>query len=185
VRSIGTVPVVLALLLAVSGIGCGGGTTAGTEDRKDPLAGYPKGPTRQFIIPGADNAVQEFGHEADSTERRQVSAMVEAWLRARVRGEWGKACSYLAKHLHPYVVVTGSEVSGKHLTSCGRGLGAVTHNAEKPRYNIRNGVVSLRVKGPQGYAQYHGTDGEDWILSVLREGGHWKIANLYPLERRK
>jgi hypothetical protein len=178
-------PLVLALLLGISAAGCGSGDATAPAKPKNPFAGYPKGPTRQFIIPGADNAVQEFGHEGSVAERRDVSALVEAWLRARVRGEWGRACAYMEKHLNSYAVVTGSEVSGKHLTSCARGLAALTHKAEKPRYNIRGGVASFRVKGPQGYAQYHGTDGEDWILSVQRQAGRWRVANLYPLERTR
>lgn len=180
-------PITLSLLLVVVVAGCGGSapSTTQAEVGKGQLAGYPKGPTRQFIIPGGDNAVQLFGHEATAAERRQASAIVEGWLRARVRGEWGKACAYMEKRLNSYAVVTGSEVSGNHLTTCARGFAALTHNAGKPRYNIKGGVVSLRVKGSQGYAQYHGTEGEDWILSMQREGGRWKVANLYPLERTK
>lgn len=172
---------IASLLLIVLVGGCG----AGSETTGDPLAGYPKGPTREFIVPGGDNAVQEFGREATGAERKQVSDMVEAWLRARADGEWSKACSYLVKKLTAYAVVTGSEVSGKNLKHCSEGLAALTRNAETPRNNIKGGVASLRVGAGEGYAQYHGTEGKDWILSVEKENGRWKITNLYPLERLK
>jgi hypothetical protein len=178
--------VVLLLALAGEASGCGsGGSTSEAETPRNPLAGYPKGPTRQFIAPGGDNAVQEFGREAAAAERKQVSKTVEAWLRARVIDEWARACSYMYKKLTAYAIVTGSEVSGKHLTTCAEGLAALTRNAETPRDPIKGGVASLRIKAGQGYAQYHGKEGRDWILSVQREDGTWKIANLYPLERFK
>jgi hypothetical protein len=171
-----------AALLVAAGCGSGGAT----ETSKDPLATYPKGPTRQFIAPGADNTVQEFGREATAAERNQVSRMVEAWLRARVMGHWGEVCSYLHRKNAAYAIVTGSEVTGKKLTSCARGLAALTrYSGEAPRDNIKGGVASLRIEAGHGFAQYHGKEGRDWVLPVRREDGNWKISDLYPIERFK
>jgi hypothetical protein len=181
-----TAELLLLLVCVVGAIGCGAGDpTSTTEATKDPFAGYPKGPTRQFILPGGDNAVQEYGHEATAAERRQASAVVEAWLRARVRGEWAKACSYLHEESAAYAITTGSEVSGKELTSCAQGYAALVHNAETPRDNIKGGVASLRIESGHGFAQYHGKEGRDWVLSVVRGSGDWKVASLYPIDRTK
>ncbi len=181
-------PVGLALLvaLAVGPSGCGGGdSTREAETTRDPLAGYPKGPTRQFIEPGADNAVQEFGREATAAEREYVSKLVKAWLRARVRAEWARACSYLHEKNTEDAIEMGSMLTGEPITSCAKGLSALARNPETPRNNIKGGVASLRIEAGQGYAQYHGKEGRDWILAVRREGRRWKIAHFYPIERFK
>jgi len=176
----------VALLFAAAAAGCGGGdSTTTAETTKDPLAAYPKGPTRQFIAPGADNVVQEFGREATAAERKQVSKTVEAWLRARVRGEWARACSYLHKKNVADAIEMGSIDTGKHLTSCAQGLAALTRNGETPRDNIKGGVASLRIGGGHGFAQYHGKEGRDWIVPVRRDDGFWKIAGFDPIERFK
>lgn len=175
----------LLLVLAVLAVGCGsGGSTSEIGKGKDPFAGYPKGPTRQFILPGSDNVVQEFGREATAAERQQASVVVGAWLRARARGEWMNACS----HMHKGTISSALGAAARYgddLTTCPRALALLTRQAEPPRDNIKGGVASLRIESGQGFAQYHGKDGRDWILSVRREDGSWRVADLAPIERLK
>lgn len=173
-------------LVAGAAIGCGeGGSTGGTETAEDPLAGAPPGPTREFIVPGGDNVIQIYGREASASERKQTSAVVEAWLRARVAGEWARACSLLDEKTAAYAQRAASSVTEGHLTSCPKAFAILTRQAGPARDNIEGGVASLRVDSGLGFAQYHGKEGRDWILAVHREDGSWKVANLYPVDRLK
>jgi hypothetical protein len=172
----------LILVVALFVAGCGGGestSTVATGSRE----GYPKGPTRQFLTPGSDNTVQEFGREAAPAERMQASKTVAAWLLARVRGDWAEACSYMHAKIAAQAGRLGSTVTGKHITGCPQGLAAVTRGGETPRDNLKSGVASLRIQAGRGYAQYHGKEGRDWVLAVRREHGTWKIADFFPIER--
>lgn len=174
----------LTLVVALAA-GCGGGSGgAGTNES---LAFYPKGPTRQFIVPGDDNTVQEFGREATPAERSQVSGMVEAWLRDRAQGKWGKACRYMHEKTIAYALRVGTEIDQKPVTSCAKALAAIAPGdaARDPGDNIKDGVASLRIGRGHGYAQYHGREGRDWIVSVRKESGGWKISTLIPSERFK
>ncbi|MFL5340393.1 MAG: hypothetical protein ACJ8F7_09600, partial [Gemmataceae bacterium] len=51
-----TVTVALLVALAVVAAGCGGGGSTGElEPSEHRFAEYPKGPTRQFIVPGGSD----------------------------------------------------------------------------------------------------------------------------------
>lgn len=182
-----TASAVALLLLVAASAGCGGGSSTGeAETAEDPFAEYPEGPTRQFIDPGGDNVVQEYGREATPAERAQVSKMVEAWLRARAKGDWGEVCKYTHEKEVAYILRLGAQVAKEPISSCARALSfAITQLTEAPRDNIKGGVASLRVANGHGYAQYHGKEGLDWVLAVRRENGTWKVSDLRPIERYK
>jgi hypothetical protein len=181
-----TISLSFALLVCgVAAAGCGGSSNSETGVTKNPLAGYPEGPTRQFILPGGDNTVQEFGREATPAERAQVSTMVAAWLRARAAKNWGKACSYLHSKVRAFALRTASQASEERSMTCPKALALFSQSGEPPRDNIKDGVASLRIEAGTGYAQYHGKEGRDWILAVRMEDGDWKIADFRPVERLK
>jgi hypothetical protein len=181
-------PAALALLLAlaVAWMGCGGSSaTSEAQTDTDPLAGYPKGPTRQFIDPGGDNAVQEYGREATPGERERVSAMVKGWLRAEASGNWGRVCRYLDELNIREAIHFASYTSQNRIHSCGKAVAVLASEHDPIRDNIKGGVASLRIGQGHGYAQYHGREGRDWVMPVRREDGRWKLSSLYPLERFK
>jgi len=136
------------------------------------------------VIPGGDNTVQYFGHEAVEAEREQVSAVVEQWDRARASEKWGLDCTYMT---HAYIdnMVTDAESASKgKATSCVEALvffGVVASGVEE--VTTTGPIDSLRVSGRKGYAQYHGRDAHDWIVPVEEEGGVWKVGVSAPIER--
>src|SRR4051794_41922294 len=92
------VALVLLLMLVIIG-GCGGGSgTSGGETENKPTRMYPRvhGPSREFLIPGGDNAVQFFGQEASAAEREKASRVIHPWMRARVAEDWKADCGYLS-----------------------------------------------------------------------------------------
>lgn len=176
---------VLFVLGAIFFAGCGGGDSEETTQERI----YPQvtGPSREFLVEGEDNAVQTFGHEATEAEREGASRVIEAWMRAREDEDWAKGCEYLSKHTQDYLAKSGTLISQKKVTSCPKGWAVVAEQDFSPSYvnNMDGPIDSLRMGEGHGYAQYHGNDGKDWIVPVMREDGVWKVTKADPIERFK
>src|SRR5215212_480451 len=175
--------------LAALDFGCGGsGGSAGTEaaTTSAPLAGYPKGPTREFIVPGGDNIVQLFGREAAAAERKQASRVIQGWMQARAVQNWRKDCSYWSRGARRVIIEDAHSVTGGRVKNCPQALDYFGHQASGNYKNTLAGPIdSLRVGEGYGYAQYHGNDGRDWIVPVDRQAGQWLVAIAAPIERNK
>jgi len=174
-----------ALLLAVTGCGGGGPTSAAETVARRPLYPWLKGPTRQFLIRGGDDAVQTFGREAPIGERKQASRVIHAWMRTRAAQAWTKDCSYLAPGYAKSLTADAHRVSGGNVRTCPQALAHFGHEASGSYKNTLGGlpIVSLRIGSGLGYAQYHGNDGHDWIVPVRRQNGKWLVANATPVGR--
>lgn len=180
---------VFFLVLAVLGlVGCGSGgdLTSSRQPAKSNVdwSLYPKGPTRQFIVPGGDNAVQTFGREATTAERRQASTLIASWMRARAAEDWAKDCSYFDRLYARELADEARYVTKGEVTSCPGALAFFGPEASGDLVNtMSEPIASLRVGNGHGYAQYHGDDGKDWIVPVDRENGVWKVAIAAPVDR--
>ncbi|HSC20693.1 MAG TPA: hypothetical protein VLC07_03105 [Solirubrobacterales bacterium] len=175
------------LILLAAGCG-GGGDQAGSaqgKERKIAWNLYPPGPTREFIVPFGDNIVQEFGREATTAEREQASRTIAAWMRARADQDWRRDCSYFSRaYVHSLITTDAMKVSEGKVKNCAQGLAYFGHAASGSYNNNLSGPIdSLRVGKGQGYAQYHGNDGHDWIIPMGREGGKWWVATATPINR--
>lgn len=179
----------LGLLVAVLLAGCGGGgsTTSAAKEKTVDWSEFPPGPTRQFVVPGGDNAVQTFGREATPAERKQASATIAAWMRARAVQAWAKDCSYFSRYYTKNITKDAHSVTNGRVKSCPEALAYFKHDASGDYVNTFKGttVASLRIGEGHGYAQYHGNDGKDWIVPVNRENGKWKVSAAAPLDRFK
>jgi hypothetical protein len=168
--------------------GCGGDQATGEqqpEAREERLYPWIKGPTREFFIRGGDNAVQTFGREATKAEREQASRVILAWMKARAVQNWKKDCSYFSRaYVHELVDTDARVVTHGRVTTCPQALAYFGHLASGSyKKNLTGPVDSLRVRKSQGWAQYHGNDGHDWIVPVQREGGKWWVSNAMPIGR--
>jgi hypothetical protein len=180
--------VVLAILaLAVAGSGCGGGSgSTDAATTSDPLAAYPEGPTREFVVPGGDNVIQTFGREATPAEREQASRVIHKWMQARAVQDWKKDCSYWSKAARKTITEDAHSVTDGRVKNCPQALAYFGHDASGDYKNNLDGPIdSLRLGEGHGYAQYHGSDGRDWIVPVDGEGGKWLVATATPIERNK
>lgn len=191
------------VLASIAAAGCGGGSAStsdskeGAKEEKVDWSMYPPGPTRQFIVPGKDNAVQTFGWEATAAERKQATALIAPWMRARTAKDFSKDCSYFSRGyakeitedahtVSPDKEKVNSYVAGGQ-KSCAE---ALAYFGEEASGDFRNTfgdgpVVSLRIDTTHGYAQYHGNDGLDYVVPVAKENGEWRISNATPIERFK
>lgn len=174
----------ISIVVFVAGCGSGGSGTA-AETSKPKLYPWLKGPSREFLIRGGDNIVQTFGREATKPERERVSAMIQGWMKARAAQDWAKDCSYFSPaFIHNLVANDAEQVSGGKVKTCPQALAFFGHKASGSyRNNLTGPIDSLRVGEGHGYAQYHGNDGHDWIITVTREEGRWWIATASPIGR--
>jgi len=168
--------------------GCGGGEATGeteTTAQQERLYPWLKGPSRQFLIRGGDNAIQTFGREATKAEREQASRTIAAWMKARAAQAWAKDCSYLSrKYIRTLVAEDAVNVSHGKVKNCPQALAYFGHLASTSYKNNLSGPIdSLRVGEGHGYAQYHGNDGHDWVISVDRERGRWWVGIAAPIGR--
>lgn len=181
------------VLLLVALSGCGGGSDNTTEAAKTESHLYPwiKGPTRQFLEPGGDNVVQTFGREGTRAEREQASETIEAWMRARAAQDWKKDCSYFGQGYRENITNDAHGVTNGKVKNCPQALAYFKHEASGDYVNNLSGPIdSLRVgvfkeQLNQGWAQYHGNDGRDWIVPLEKENGRWMVGLASPVERDK
>lgn len=187
-RAIPLALLALAICLVTVAGACGGDEAVGeSESVAKPERLYPwlKGPTREFLIRNGDNAVQLFGHEATKAEREQASQIIKAWMEARAAQDWRKDCSYLSRQLiHSLITTDAMRVSDGRVKNCPQGLAYFGHAASGSYENNLTGPIdSLRIDAGHGFAQYHGNDGHDWVISVHRENGKWWVGSATPIGR--
>jgi hypothetical protein len=176
---------VLALVVAAA-LGCGS-DSSGTAATTAVSRPYPwlKGPSREFLIRDGDNAVQTFGREASKAEREEASRLISAWMKARAAQDWKKDCSYFSKsYVHSLVDQDARRVTHGKVKTCPEALAFFRHLASGTyKNNLTGPIDSLRVSEGQGFAQYHGNDGHDWVVPLTKENGRWRIAKATPLGR--
>jgi hypothetical protein len=182
--------VLLVGLLFVVGSGCGSSesTSSEADGKENRLYPWLKGPTREFLVRGGDNAVTMFGLEATEAEREQASRVVTAWMRARAVTDWKNDCRYFSRrYVKALVAEDAQRVSNGKVKNCPQALAYFGEEASGDYQNNLSGPIdSLRVgEGGQGYAQYHGRNGRDWNLPMQREDGKWLVANATPVEKEK
>lgn len=135
-----------------------------------------------FLTPGGDNSIQQYGAEADDEEREAASAAVLAYMEARADSDWEAVCEHMADAtLEPFEEFTDKtgQLKGK---KCPEILETLTGSAPaSSRTNMAaDGVASFRFEDDQGFALYHGTDGTDYFLPLVKENGQWKVGALAP-----
>jgi len=168
--------VVGALLLLVLGLSaCGGGSessssssTAGTTT----TTGGGKQGKKQ-----SSAAIRRFGHEATASQAGVIEAIVHGYFSARAASEWGRACSYLAKPnrgLFAKVAATSEEVTGKGCAAGMADLAKSSPSSERAEL-AKLDVISVRVKGRDGYALYRSA-GDKYSIPTIEEAGSWRLT---------
>jgi hypothetical protein len=139
------------------------------------------GGSKQFVVKGGDNSVQEFGEEADTSEFDAAAVALHNFLDARAEGNWAAACSYMSKATVESFEKLAAQAKQAGLTSCGAILEKLTNPAAKGAMKAeaeKANVGSLRIEGEQAFVIYTGTDGTVLAIPMANEGGDWKVASL-------
>jgi len=137
-----------------------------------------------FRTPGGDNSIQDFGEEAEESEREAASAVVLAFMQARSDGDWDFVCLQLSSAALAQIDQLADRSSQLRGKDCADVLATLVGKAPAAaRANtIRGGIDSLRFDGESGFALYHGSDGRDYYLPLVKEGESWRIGALGPSE---
>ncbi len=137
-----------------------------------------------FLTPGGDNSIQNFGEEADSEQLESATTTLDGYLQARSEGDWAGSCVHLAKTtvapLERFAAAS-PQLKGK---GCAAILAALQgRTPASTRTNTMTvGLASLRIEDDHGFALYHGPDGVDYFMSMVKEDGEWKVGALAPSE---
>ncbi len=193
----------MLLALLTFATGCGGsestGQTGASNESEAPPAAKPRSspavekdppvpgsvaPAREFLGSDGENAFASHGKEASIAEREQASRRIQGWMRARAAKDYARDCSYLARrYRHQLVAEDAVGVSNGEVENCPQALAFFGSAASGDYVNTLSGPIdSLRVASTQGFALYHGRDGNDWAVPMYKEGGSWWIAAAAPVE---
>jgi hypothetical protein len=138
------------------------------------------GAAAQFRVKGGDNSIQEFGAEASGSELDEAAATLHGFLDARVERNWAKACSYASAE----VIESLRKLAGGSKQLQGKGCGAIFAMLSRgvPQSALEEAakadVGALRVEGEHAFLLYHGARGADYTMSMVREGGAWRVGAL-------
>lgn len=151
----------------------GGGSTSSDEG------------SASFRTPGGDNSIQDFGDEADSSEREEASAALTAFLDARAKGDYAAQCDNLAKAATEPLEELAARSPKVKSKGCAGTLEALTAGAPastRVSPMTAAGVAALRIEGDRGFALFHGSKGSDYFVPMAKEGGQWKVGAIGPSE---
>jgi hypothetical protein len=153
---------------------------------EDPVPSQPRGGAHEFEQKGGDNSIPRYGSEADASEIEAAAAVLHDYLDARVAGEWSEVCSTFAAELRSAVRGFGGESSAivnAKAKSCAETMGKLlTPLPAAFAKDAAAEVAALRVQGDHGFLLFHGLQGVDYLVRMVREGGSWKLEAPAPSE---
>jgi hypothetical protein len=171
----------------------GGGkqTTAGPSGRDSrPSAPVPGAKAAAPGVPvdrGGDNSIQTFGAEGEEAARAQAKAELEAYLDARLAGDWPGACASASSEFKGELAKVAAEAPSKvEVEGCAaimRLLSADAPTAELRAAAQVGRVLSFRVKGDDyAYLIFKGAKGAVMFVAMANDGGEWKVNTIEPSE---
>jgi hypothetical protein len=134
------------------------------------------------LEPGGDNSIQEYGSEAPAATHKALAPLVDSYVNAHARAQWGEVCSDLSaatlRELQQFVA------GSKQLANAGCEKILSTLN-ESPSAFIRSqkgrtNLFSVRVEGSSAFAIFRASNGFFLYLPLIREGGAWKVTQVTP-----
>jgi hypothetical protein len=168
---------VLALL------GCGGSGRQATTKHAINTVGGP-----EFAVVEAqhEEAFARFGESASRIERAAIISELHSYYGALAEGHFERGCSLLSRKARAAANARGGGSSTvEH--SCGKRLGEVLartigERSERSQFTVAS-VKEVRLKGDEGYVVFTttATPAAQEALSVMREGGNWRLASAIAL----
>lgn len=184
----------LALLVAALavGAGCGGdddgGTTQGaatTTTEGSPSAGQGDGGEQgqgggdaaEEDHRGGEKSIEEFGDEADESDREAILGTFEEYLTAVAAKDAATACSHLSAAVQEslqQLVATDKKVSCAQILP---ELLAPTAAAIS-REQANGEVTRVRIEGDQAFVVFRAPGAKLYMLGLVDEGGEWKTTTV-------
>jgi hypothetical protein len=164
-----------ALTLAIGAAGCGGSGSSSDSSTVPAI--------KPFSAAGENAKYVKFGEEALAADREAANLVLEANLEARAAGDFAKQCATL--NFKTVEEVTGSSKPNAR-SECPQSLQTFAEPLNQTKGQradmMDEPITSLRVKGKQGYALFHGKDAKDYAMPMETEGGKWMVGALLTTE---
>lgn len=161
-----------------SDTGSKSGKSGGKKANVDTPLKVSGGGSKQFIVKGGDNSVQEYGEEKGETELREAAEATHNFFVARAEGRWADACSYLSKTEIEQLEKLATKAGKK---GCAPFLSGFTSSlpASVWRQVTTVDAGSLRQEGEQAFLIYYGAPEKTvYVMPMKFEGGEWKVSGL-------
>lgn len=136
--------------------------------------------TEQFIVKGGDNSIQEFGQEAPGADFEEAAAVLHNYYDAYAANNWAAACLYVSSD-----IIKSLETTARYQSNEPRGCAELLEvvlgsgsNAGVSAEAKAIEAVAMRVEGDRGFLIYVGYEKYIEAMSMVKEGGHWKVAAL-------
>jgi hypothetical protein len=186
---------IIAVMLVAILAGCGGSgssnssessastSTRNTEPKTSASeAVKPEGsksePSAEFVGKGKNGKLAKVGREASTAEREGASKVLEESFDAREAGDWKTQCETLAASTVEQIEKSAAVLGAAG--GCPKALEAQARPVPPAaRANTMIGpIAALRVKGGfNGFAFWHGTEGKDYVIPLIKQGGEWKLVS--------
>jgi hypothetical protein len=172
---------IVVAALAMAATGCGGSGSSADKSSNSTATPAPEGPkgepSAEFLGKGPNGKLAKVGREASAAEREAASRVLEKSFNARAAGEWAEQCKTLASSLVLQIEKSLQVLAG--VVTCSKALkvqaGSVPPSVRAN--NMTGPVVALRVnQGINGFAFYHGTDGKNYVIPLIKQHG-WKLVS--------
>jgi hypothetical protein len=170
------------VVVAMAAAGCGGSSSSpDTHSNPGPATkseSFQSQPSAEFMGKGPNGKLATVGKEASAAEREAASQVLEENLQGRAAEDWAGQCSTLAAPLVKQIEETATVLNAA--TGCAKALEAqAVPAAPSALANTMTGPIdAFRVNGAQAFAFWHGTEGKDYVMPLIKEGNEWKVASL-------
>jgi len=154
-----------------------------------PISSAPKAGSKHpapgvKTVPGGDNSVQEYGVEADESERTEAAIALQGYLNARAREDWGAACSLLAKKPMQQLerIRRAAAKQGQELNGCAATMALLKEGEAQSLEQAQiTEVLSFRgggdISGDPSYLIFTAPPGATlFSMPMYLEGGTWKVG---------
>lgn len=161
------------------GSGGSGSSSPGSAVEPAPLR-VSGGGSAPFREPGGDNSIQDFGSEGDESELEEAAKVTHDFLVARANEDWATACSYFSKTMVKQLEQLASQSEQLRDKGCSPILDALTASVPSATRKALTEVdaVSLRYDDERAFLLYHGAEGIDYFMPLVREDDAWKVSAL-------
>jgi hypothetical protein len=167
-----------------TGTGAGTATAGSTGSSSTSSSPPPSGAQRESRTspptPGFSKKAKlvSFGYEAGAGERKQASDILEKSLEARAARDYATQCKTLSQP-----VIEAIE-KARYKQNCVNTLkiGDLLTPPNKTTNPMQGPIAALRVRGPIGYALFHGKGGQDYAMRMELENGEWKVGEVFTVK---
>lgn len=155
-----------------------------------PVAGSKAPAPGVKTVKGADNSVQEYGVEANESQRTEAAIALQGYLNARALEDWSAACSLLAKKPTEQLqrVQRAAAKQGTELNGCPATMALLREGEAQSQEQAQiTEVLSFRgggeISGDPSYLLFTAPPGDTlFSMPMYLQGGTWKVGLARPSE---